>query len=106
MKEIIYLVVSQQKVERMTKNLPQLSRGEIPVKVSVEVEQGAFRTPVIEKEITVNDWRLGIDLDDIEFKQHVITGEEADMIRERRIEKMRGILQENGYSVEKVEEDD
>jgi hypothetical protein len=36
MKEIIYLAVSEYRVERMTKNLPQLSRGEIPVKLPTD----------------------------------------------------------------------
>jgi hypothetical protein len=43
MKETIYLVVSPYKVERMTKNLPGLSRGEIPVKLSITVDEKVMR---------------------------------------------------------------
>ena len=101
MKEVIYLVVSPYKVERMTKNLPSLNRGEIPVKLVVEVDQKAFREPVIEKYVTIEDWRQGVDIADVEFKESVITEEEATVIRERRIDKMRAILEEQGYEVTK-----
>lgn len=106
MKEIIYLVVSPWKVERMTKNLPELKRGEIPIKVEIEVQDTAFRTPVIAKKIIVDDWREGIDMADVDFNGNIITEEEAELIRERRLEKMREILQENGYTIEKKEETD
>jgi hypothetical protein len=81
MKEVIYLVVSPYKVERMTKNLPSLSRGEIPVKLTVHVEDKAFREPVISKEVHIEDWREGVDIADVEFRGSVITPEEADLIK-------------------------
>ena len=103
MKETIYLVVSKNKVERMTKTLPNLYRGEIPVKLSVEVDETAFREPVLERKVTINDWREGIDIADIEFRESIITEEEAEKIRQMRIDKMQQILTNHGYSVEKIE---
>lgn len=105
MKEVIYLVVSRYKVERMTKNLPTLSRGEIPVKLEFEVNEKAFLEPVISKKVYIEDWRDGIDIADVEFKESIITEEEAAMIRDRRLEKMKGILETQGYQVTKPEEE-
>lgn len=106
MQEIIYLVASRSKVERMTKNLPELKRGEIPIRVSVTIEPDAFRVPVIEKEIYIEDWREGVDMGDIDFEGRAITKEEAQTIRELRLEKMREILSNNGYTIEKNEGED
>lgn len=106
MKEIIYLVVSPYKVERMTKNLPSTGRGEIPVKLEIQVDQKAFREPVISKSVYINDWRDGIDIGDVEFKESVITAEEAEMIKQKRLEKMRGILETQGYVVTQPESDE
>lgn len=103
MNETIYLVVDRYGVKKMTKNLPALNRGEIPIKLELEVEASAFRAPVIEKHIRVEDWRQGVDIADVEFKETIITEEEAQVIRERRLEKMREVLQEQGYTVEKAE---
>ena len=103
MKETIYLVVSKNKVERMTKTLPNLYRGEIPVKLSVEVDETAFREPVLERKVTINDWQEGIEIADIEFRESIITEEEAEKIRQMRLDKMQQILTNHGYSVEKIE---
>lgn len=43
MEDVIYLVVNRHKVDRMTKNLPQLSKGEIPVKLTIRVEPTASK---------------------------------------------------------------
>jgi hypothetical protein len=98
-KEIIYLVISPQKVERMTKTLPGLKRGEIPVKLVVTVAATAFREPVIERAVEIVDWRDGIEVGDLDLKESFITEEEAAMIRERRLAKMRELLEDNGYLV-------
>jgi hypothetical protein len=103
MKEIIYLVVSPYKVERMTKNLPGLSRGEIPVKLTLTVDEKAFREPVISKDVHIDDWRDGVDVADVEFRGSVITEEEAELIKQRRLEKMRGILEAQGFTVTEPE---
>lgn len=103
MKHTIFLVANERGVQRMTKSLPSLNRGEVPIKVDVTIEPGAFRTPVISKEIYIADWREGIDIDDVEFKQSVITQTEADMIRAARMEKMKEILETQGYTISKPE---
>lgn len=100
MKETIYLVVSRHRVERMTKRMPELSRGEIPVKLVLEVDPSAFREPVIEKQVIIEDWRQGIDIGDVELREGVITETEAQMIRERRLAEMKRILEEQGYKIE------
>jgi hypothetical protein len=98
-KETIYLRVSRTKVEGMTKNLPQLARGEIPVKLVVEVDPAAFREPVIEHHVRIADWRQGIDIADVELREAIITEEEAALIRERRLAAMRPVLEEHGYGI-------
>lgn len=106
MKETIYLIVSGTKVERMVKTEPslqQLKRGEIPVKLLVSVEPKAFRTPVVEKEVYVEDWREGVDIADVDFKRTAITKEEADLIRQRRLQLMAETLETQGYVVRKIE---
>ena len=99
MKEVIYLAVSRRKVERMNKAMPDLRRGEIPVKLVVEVDEAAFREPVIERHVHIVDWREGIDLADITLRESVITEDEAQMIRDRRLAAMRRILEEHDYEV-------
>jgi hypothetical protein len=98
-REIIYLAVSPHRVERMTKNLPQLNRGEIPVKLIIEVAATAFREPVIERLVKIDDWREGVDLADVDFQETFITEEEASQIRERRLRKMAELLESHGYAV-------
>lgn len=99
MREIIYLAVSRQRVERMTKRLPDLSRGEIPVKLIVEVDAAAFREPVLERHVHVTDWREGIDIADLDLRELTITEDEAQLIRDRRIKAMRDILEGHGFTV-------
>lgn len=104
MRESIYLVVSRRKVERMTKSLPSTSRGEIPVKINVEVNEDAFREPVIVKDVIINDWREGIDMADVDFEGTMITEEEAELVRQKRLEKMKEILEGQNYTVTKKED--
>lgn len=106
MREVIYLRVSRNKVEGMTKNLPYINRGEIPVKLTIEVKQDAFKEPVIEKEVVIEDWQDGTDLADIEFKGNVITKEEAEKIKQMRLDRMAQVLQEQGYEVTKATEEE
>lgn len=101
MNETIYLRISRRKVEAMTKSLPWLNRGEIPVRLNLEIKDEAFREPVIVKDVVINDWREGIDMADVDFKGTMITEEEAEVIRQRRLEKMQQILEEQGYEVTK-----
>lgn len=99
MKEIIYLRVSRQRVEGMTKSLPQLHRGDIPVKLTIEVDNAAFREPVIEHQVHVTDWRQGIDLPAVDLSDGIITEKEAEMIRAQRLAAMRAVLEQHGYEV-------
>ena len=105
MKETIYLVVSRRKVERMTKTLPNVYRGEVVAKLNVNVTDKAFDPPTLDQDVVIDDWRKGIDLEDVEFNQNVITKEEADMIRERRLARMQEILEGQGYEITKPDED-
>lgn len=99
MREVIYLRVSKNKVEGMTKNLPYLNRGEIPVKLVINVTDKAFNPPTLDQEVIVDDWRHGIDLEDVEFKQNIITKEEAETIRQQRLDKMQKVLKQQGYTI-------
>jgi hypothetical protein len=99
MNDIIYLVVSQDKVERMTKNLPNIYRGEVVVKLDVTVTDKAFNPPTLDQEVIVDDWRKGVDLEDVEFRENIITKEEAETIRDRRLARMSEVLENQGYRV-------
>jgi hypothetical protein len=99
MRDTIFLVVDRYKVVRMTKRLPDLAKGEIPVKLVLVVEETAFREPVLEREVTVADWRDGLDLADVDFKETFITEAEAEVIRARRLAAMEEALRARGYTV-------
>lgn len=99
MKDVIYLVVNANQVVRMTKNLPSLKRGEVPIKVSVSVADDAFHMPTISREIIISDWQKDVRLNDLELRQNFITEEEAEMIKQKRLERMQEILSNNGYTV-------
>lgn len=101
--ETIYLYADQWGINRMTKNLGQVKRGEIPIKLELEVEETAFREPVIEKKVVISDWRQGVDIADIDFKETFITEEEAAVVRQMRFEKMTEILTKQGFQVSKPE---
>lgn len=103
MKEIIYLTASRNGVSNtVRKNLPtNLSHGEVPIKVVVEIASDAFAPPVIEQHIAIENPYKGIDLEDVYFNGSIITEAEAELIRQKRLEKAASILQANGYTVEK-----
>ena len=97
--ETIYLYADQYGINRMTKNLGRVNRGEIPIKLEINIEETAFREPIIEKHVEINDWRQGVDIADVDFKETFITEDEAERIRQMRFEKMSEILARQGYSV-------
>lgn len=99
MKDTIWLRCDRIRVLTMTKTQPALRRGEIPVKLIIEVEEGAYREPVIEKQITIVDWREGIDFADVELHEATITEAEAEMIRQSRIRELVSALERRGYKV-------
>lgn len=99
LKDTIWLVISPERVEKMTKTPPDTTRGKIAVKVLVTVPIGAFQPPVLQKELRVEDWRDGTELGDMDLSQGVITQAEADLIVQRRLAKMADILRERGAVV-------
>jgi hypothetical protein len=99
LKDTIWLVISPERVEKMTKTPPDTTRGRIAVKVLVTVPIGAFQPPVLQKELRVEDWRDGTELGDMDLSQGVITQAEADLIVQRRLAKMADILRERGAVV-------
>lgn len=103
MKEVIYLTASRSGVgSTVRKNLPtNLGRGEVPIKVVVEIAADAFAPPVIEQSIYIENPYKGIDLEDVHFEGSTITEPEAELIRQKRLEKAANILKANGYTVEK-----
>ena len=101
MKEVIYLTIDSYGVKKMTKNVPNTGRNEHVLKLLVEVKPEAFRDPLVTKEVVVDDWREGIDISDVDFKEQFITEDEAKMIRESRVQKTIDILKAQGYKIEK-----
>lgn len=104
MKDVIYLVVNRNKVERMNKSLPNLYKGEYVVRVEVTVDEDAFNEPTLTKQVHVENWRQGIDVSDVEFSEPYITEEEAAIIRERREALLIESLKAKGYKIEKVDQ--
>lgn len=105
MRQIVYLYCDEYGVNRTTKTLGQVRRGEIPVKLELVIEETAFREPIIEKKVVVEDWRQGVDIADVDFKETFITEEEAETIRQMRFEKMSEILAKQGYQVTPPQEE-
>lgn len=99
MHEVIYLAVTRDRVERMTRNLPDLKRGEIPVKLTIDVDPAAFGPPVLEQHVRITDWREGLAIADPDFRELTITEAEAEFIRARRLADMRKALESYGYTV-------
>lgn len=108
MKEVIYLVASRAGVgSTVRKNLPtNLNRGEVPIKVTVEIAPDAFAPPVTEQAISIQNPYRGIDLEDVHFNGSIITEAEAEIVRQRRLEKAAEILRANGYEVAKESADE
>lgn len=102
--EDIYLVLSRQKVERMTKRIPSVYKGEIIVKVRVKADSSAFREPTLVREIVVTDPFDGMAPADVEFSQPFITEAEAQQIRETRRQRLVEDLMALGYKIEPPEE--
>ena len=104
--ETVYLILNQHGVDRMTKRLPTVGRDEVPVRLHVKIDHKAFQTPVLERTVEIVNWRGGIDLEDVQFTGTYITEEEAEIIRARRLAKMREILETQGYTVTHPEDED
>jgi hypothetical protein len=103
MKETVFLTVTRNKVEKLTKQLPYLKKGEYVIAVDVDIKEDAFNEPTIRKSIVVENWHQGIDVSDIEFSEPYITEEEAEIIRSRREQQLIESLQAKGYEIKKPE---
>ena len=101
MKETIYLYANKYGIDRMRKTLTDFKRGEIPIKLIVEVDDNAFGIPSIEKYIIIDDWGSAVDIEDVNFDKNIITPDEANIIKNKRIEKMKQILESQGYEINK-----
>ena len=88
----------------MNKNLPSIYKGEIIVKLTVNVAEKCFGTATIPQEIFIEDWRDGIDMQDVQFKKNLITKEEAEIIKQKRLDKMKEILEEQGFTITKPDD--
>ena len=99
MKQTIYLVADRYGVKRMTKSLPSMGRGEIPIKLDIEVADTAYREPVITKKVVIEDWREGIDFGDVELTESTITESEAQLIRDARMKALTATLEAKGYKI-------
>lgn len=99
MREVIWLVITPDRVDRMTKRAPGVHRGEIAVKVTVEVPRTAFRPPVVERTLLIEDWRDGTELEDVRLAKDVITEAEAEEIIRQRLTRYANVLRERGATV-------
>lgn len=106
MTDTIFLIINQNKVDRMVKtesSATNLYKGEIPVKLIIEVPDDEWKRPFLEKKVLVNRWDKGIDIEDVQFKTDFVTEDEAEMIRQARLQKMKEVLESQGYKVEREE---
>jgi hypothetical protein len=99
MKDVIWLRVDRNKVLTMTKGQPQLGRGDLAVKVSVEVDPSCWGSPVLEQSIHIADWRQGMQFPDVQLTELVITEAEAERIRREREQTMAAELARLGWEV-------
>lgn len=106
MRDTLYLTISPNSVTKMTKSAVAVPRGCILAKINITVPPGAFSPPVVEQTVVIEDWRDGADLEDVQFRRDIITADEAAMIRERRLAKMRVILEQQGYKITGPDEAD
>lgn len=105
MKDVIYLVANKNRIDRLMRSVPEnLRKGEHAMRVEVTVDDQAFRSPLLTKQIHVEDWREGIDVSDVEFSEPYITEAEAKIIRDRREAQLIETLKAKGYNISKVEE--
>lgn len=103
MTETIFLIADAYGIKAFRKTLPDVRRGEIPLKLTITVPKEAFNPPALSKEVVIEDWRQGIELEDVEFRHNIITEAEAEQIRQSRLKQMEAVLKAQGYTVTKPE---
>lgn len=99
MEDVIYLVMDQAGVRRMTKSPPDTKRGEMFTRLEITVAPSAFRPPVLTRKVVITDWREGMDLPDPQIRDGWITEEEAAVIRAKREQALVGMVRDLGYDV-------
>lgn len=104
MKDTIYLTVARNGVQGMRKSYQGAPRGQAVIKLDVTVDENAFKPPILEQSIVVSDWSDNIDMEDVKFERGIITQEEAELVKQKRLEKMKEILESQGYEITKPEE--
>jgi hypothetical protein len=105
MRQTIYLIATPGGIDRMTKRQPDHNRGELPIKVTVNLPSSLFAPPTISQEITIADPFRDVEIGrDVELRQLFITQDEADVIKRRRMQEMREVLEAAGYKVEAPED--
>jgi hypothetical protein len=98
MRDIVYLVADRAGVHRMTKGVPSLKRGEIPVRLSIEIDSDAFDPPVPEQHIHITDWRPGRAVT-VNLKELTITQDDAAALRRQILLEMRRELEGEGFTI-------
>jgi hypothetical protein len=97
MKQTIYLAVTRQGVDRMTKRMPDLQRGEIPIKLMLEVDPAAFVAQDGQENLPV-PWD-DFDVRPLDIRDGIITEQEAAMIVQQRLADMSAVLEARGYTI-------
>lgn len=87
----------------MTKTMPSIYKDEIVVKLNLEVDNKVFGSPTIEQDIFIEDWGGDVDIQDVNIDKPTLTKEEAAMIRASRIERMKEVLEAQGFTVSRDE---
>lgn len=105
MKDTIYLILDRNGVKGLRKSLVDVKRGEVCAKFNITMPDTAFRPSVLEQNVAIDEWHNGIDIEDVKFEKHVITEEEAEVIRQARLQKMAAILESQGFTITKEEDD-
>lgn len=67
MKNKVYLVVSSDGVQRMTKRVPSLYRDEVAISISVSVPDSVFRTSMVAVSLEVPEDRVIQPTADVEI---------------------------------------
>jgi hypothetical protein len=99
MRDTVFIVVDRAGARKMTKGLPAVKRGEIPIKLRLEVDEAAFSPPVVEQHLHITDWRAGRGAIQFAVREGTITEAEAGTLRADMLLEMRDTLERAGYTV-------
>jgi hypothetical protein len=99
MRDTVFIVVDRAGARKMTKGLPAVKRGEIPIKLNLVVDPSAFAPPVVEQSLHITDWRAGRGAIQFAVKEGTITEAEAASLKADMLLEMRETLERAGYTV-------